>query len=126
MADLIERGTRHLNGKLRSHASRQVVYSRPGTALTATVPATVGSTVLSLSDGMGGTRIVRTDRTYGIDAADLAAFGEPLPGDKVAETAGGVTYTHDVLPYGGTEPCWRWADGCHLRYLIHAKQTGVA
>jgi len=130
MADVLRDGAVWLAGKLKAFASRTVLYRRG--AVEVSVQATVGRTLLRLTDGYGGVRMERTDRDFLIAAADLAAafgpsFGEPEPGDRVTETGeDGAVHTFEALPYGGTEPCWRWADDYRVLYRIHCKQVGVA
>lgn len=126
MGNLAERGAAWLRDKLQANASREVVYSRGASSVT--LRATPGSTLLQLDDGTGGTRIERTDRDFLIPAADLVLGGvavHPERGDEIREADGGVTYVFEVLPYGGTEPCWRWADHYRNVYRIHAKLVGT-
>lgn len=122
MGDLIESGVGWLKDKLKAHASRQVVYRR-GTIQTS-VQATVGRTLLRLSDSYGQVRMVWTDRDFLIPAADLILDGNPtLPrrGDEIVETVGSETHVYVVLA-PGDEPEWRWSDPYKTVLRIHTKQ----
>jgi hypothetical protein len=125
MPDLLQTGSDWLADKLKTHASRQVVYRRG--ALEVAVAATVGRTLLKLDDGYGGVRMEWTDRDFLIHAADLVLGGSPtLPerGDLIRETQGTKTFIYEVMA-PGKEPPWRWSDVYRKLLRIHTKQVGT-
>lgn len=108
-----------LAGKLRDHASREVVYRRGTDA--ASVQAVVGRTLLKLDDGYGGVRMEWTDRDFLIPAEMLVLGGAaalPQRGDRIEDD--GAEY--EVLA-PGQEPEWRWSDPRHRLLRIHTKRV---
>ena len=121
MSDLLESGQAWLAGKLKSHASREVVYLRG--ASQATVSATIGRTLLKLDDGYGGIRMEWTDRDFLIQATEIDFGGGPVSperGDRIQETAGSVVSTYEVTAYGG-DPPFRPSDPFGIVLRIHTK-----
>lgn len=90
-----------------------VTYTRDSSA--AALTAWVGNTDRDAAGLAGGEYVVRvrTDRDYLLRYADLAAFGEPQPGDTLTETVGGETEVYEVIPRGGVLPPWDWQDSAH-------------
>ena len=126
MRDLLESGQQWLASQLRQHAARPVVYRRGASEVT--VPATIGRTLLKLSDGYGGVRMQWTDRDYLIRAADLVLGGHqtlPQRGDRIREVQGDKVYVYEVLAPSG-EPEWRWSDVFRTTLRIHAKQIDAS
>lgn len=120
MGDIIARGQAFLAAKLKAHASRTVTYRRGASSVS--VQATIGTSLLSVGDGAGGTRVVRTDRDYLIAAADLVLGGvavTPVRGDVITDAAAPAG-DYEVMPYEG-EPCWRYADPTGYMLRIHTK-----
>ncbi len=97
-----------------------VLYTRSGT--TRTITAVVGRTVFS-SNLDGGPRIEFGDRDYLIEADELAAFGDPVLGDRITEVIDGTTRVWEVKTPGTGEPAWRWSDPQHTRYRVHTVQV---
>lgn len=123
--DLVERGMRWLADKLAAHNSETVVYRR-GVA-SVSVVATVGRTLLSLSDGVGGQRVEWTDADFLIKATDLVISGSaatPARGDRIRRTRSGLVLIYEVMA-PASEPPWKWADEFRLVYRIHTKQVGT-
>lgn len=121
MANRLADGEAWLNAKLRQSGSTSIEYRRGAQAVPLT--ATLGSTLLKLSDGAGGVRMEWTDKDFLIVAADLAAagiVGEPKRGDRVV--CEGIVY--ELLPIDG-EPPWRWSDAHRTRLRIHTKKIGA-
>lgn len=123
MADFLEEGVAWLSDKAREDMSRPVTYSRGGMRLE-DIQATIGSTLLSLSDDLGGTKIERTDRDFLIAAEDMQYLGKlvvPERGDVITEIHDDVTYTYQVMA-PSPEPVWRWSDQYRTTMRIHAKE----
>lgn len=81
-----------------------------------TIRAVVGRTVFRATDADGIWTRIET-RDFIVPKELLAS--EPQVGDEI-EFLG---HTYEVLSPPG-EPCWRWSDGFHTAYRIHAKHTG--
>lgn len=123
MADLLKIGSDWLAAQFKAFASQTVTYVRGDS--TVSVSATVGRTLLKLSDETGGVRMEWTDRDYLIQAAELVIGGvpiEPRQGDKIRETVGTTVNVYEVLA-PGNEPVWRWSDGYGKVRRIHAKHV---
>lgn len=122
--DLLQSGLAWLGDQLQAHASREVVYRRGSVSVT--LRATVGQTLLKLTDEFGGVRMVWTDRDYILRAADLAAGGishPPQRGDRVLETVGGITHAYEVAA-PANEPHWKWQDGNRDVLRVHTVDVG--
>lgn len=121
MADLLESGQDWLAGKLKAHASREVLYLRGASQVP--VSATIGRTLLKLDDGYGGIRMEWTDRDYLIQAVEID-FGSgpvtPQRGDRIQDTVGSIVSTYEVAAYGG-EPPFRPSDPFGIVLRIHTK-----
>lgn len=124
MADLLKTGAEWLRDRLKAHASRQVTYRRAAASVTLT--ATVGSSLLKVASGSyGEMQLVRTDRDYLIDAADLVlndTVVEPAAGDQIDDDTDGRTY--EVLAPRG-EPPWRYSDNRRTILRVHCKDVGA-
>ena len=97
MATLMARGQALLARKGVVAAGVSVTYTRDSSA--AALTAWVGNTDRDAAGLAGGEYVVRvrTDRDYLLRYADLAAFGEPQPGDTLTETVGGETEVYEVI-----------------------------
>lgn len=115
---LLARGNSTLERKRAGATARAVVYARG--AEWAAVNATPNRLVSEqVTDAGVGLRLDQWD--WILRAADLAAFGDPAPGDFIRDTdAGGVTRVYIVAGNAG-EPVWRWADEDRLALRIHTK-----
>lgn len=119
MSDLLETGITWLADMLKARAGRTIIYRRGN--MEVTVTATVGHTLLRLSDGQGGTRMEWTDRDLLIRASDLILAGVitiPIRGDQVID---GET-VYEVAASGG-EPAWRYSDPFKKILRIHTKEV---
>ena len=121
MTDLLESGQNWLAGKLKTHASREVVYLRGASHIA--VSATIGRTLLKLDDGYGGIRMEWTDRDFLIQAAEIDFGGGPVSperGDCIQDTVGSIVSTYEVTAYGG-EPPFRPSEPFGIVLRIHTK-----
>ena len=100
---------------------REVTYWR------ATQPVQVkvntSKTAFEIDDGYGGTRIVWTDMTFLVPAADLVLNGQPVIPKRhdIIETDTGLRY--EVLaPVGQSE--WQYVDPFNKLMRIHTMAIG--
>lgn len=110
---------------IRRLAGVTVTYHRG--AFSVELPATVGSTDITILDGNGFQTIV-SSRDYLIEAAALVLDGEqvePQKGDLIVEVIDGQTCTHQPLDLNG-EPSFRYSDPARSQLRIHTKQTARA
>ncbi|MBA2626726.1 MAG: hypothetical protein H0U85_01830 [Gemmatimonadales bacterium] len=124
MADRIRDRLEWFQRRLQNHAAGQVVYQLGG--LEVEVPATIGRTLLKVSDGQGGFQMHWTDRDFLIAAVHLVLAGvgvEPTRGAQIREAVGGQVELYEVLA-PGQEPVWRWSDPHRTIYRIHTKLVG--
>ncbi|QDV85472.1 hypothetical protein [Planctomycetes bacterium TBK1r] len=121
MTDMLRNGQSWLAQKLKTHASRLVVYQRND--VEAELPATIGRSTYEQDDGEGV--ITRSQvRDFLIDTSDLllSAIGSlPRRGDRISETDGDTTFIFEVMSLGG-DPPWRYSDPFRLKIRIHTKQ----
>lgn len=127
MSDMIAEALGVLTETFVSFASRAVTYSRGGVAIT-DVPATIGSKLLKVDDGMGGLRFEYTDMDFLIASRFLVlpADSQPLTPNRGDLIIVAMTYdiqTFEVFPFG-SEPHWRWSDPNQTMYRIHTKLIG--
>ena len=112
---MLKSGIDALRAIQMANIASDVVYRRLG-GETAAIKAVVGRTVFRSTDESGiWTRVETRDF---IVAKELLSQ-EPEVGDEI-EFLG---HTYEVLSPNG-EPAWRWSDGFHTAYRIHAKNTG--
>lgn len=116
MADLMQVGQQWLADKLIATASRSVTYRR-GAALV-TLNATIGTSILKVSDGLGGISIERTDRDYLLKAVDLGALAPPCAGDRIDDDS----EQYEVLAPKG-EPVYRQSDPFSIMLRVHCKKV---
>lgn len=121
--DLLARGLDWLSAKLKTKASRTVIYRRG--AASVTLAAVLGRTRIDVEDAEGVT--VRSYvRDFLLRADDLRLGGDrilPQPGDRIEEAADDGTYIHEVLPLAGGD-CWRWSDPHRTIIRVHTRQVG--
>lgn len=110
--------------------SREVEYSRTtgGATDSCVLNATVGTSVLKVSDDVGNVRIVRPDRDYLVTAADLILGGAvtlPQRGDRIRDPQddGTVSVYEVVAPSG--EPEWRPSDPDGIKLRVHCKRIAT-
>jgi len=123
VADMLADGLAFLSEALLANASKSVVYSRG--AASVTLQAIIGSSLLRLTDGQGGSFIERTDRYYLFAPGDLvlnSVTTTPQRGDRIAETTAGAATVYEVMPPDG-EPPWRYSDPHRNLYRVHAKRV---
>lgn len=121
---MLHKGAEWLNRKLKQHAGETLVYSRGAHSVEITAPK--GKTLLSITDGLGGTRIEWTDADFLIMASELILNGaqvEPERGDRITHTVDGASTVYEVRAPQG-EPPWRWSDSFNVTMRVHAKKVG--
>src|ERR1041384_4981025 len=121
MTDLLGRGGAFLADQRTRHMSRTVTYQRGSDSVS--VMATVGKTEGTVAREHGVAESYQV-RDYLILAKDLILSGLPIlpqAGDKIfeADIDAGFTYTFQVCPPPGSEPCYRESGGYHLTLRIH-------
>lgn len=121
MADLLEDSSAWLAGMNRRYRGRSVVYARAGTS--AEVTATVGKTAFEVPSDYGIPETLET-RDYLIAVSDLAAFGEPAPGDQVQETLNGQVEIFEVMA-PASQPHFVFSDPYRQTFRIHTKHVGT-
>lgn len=121
MQDLIAAGGAWFDAMRRQHLSVSVAYTRAGSMVPITVPATVGMSRWDSVDASG--QLVRYEtRDYLIGVDDLPAA--PARGDRIAETDyTGKTSRYEVTAVGGNNP-WQWADRGQRIRRIHTTLLG--
>lgn len=110
-----------LNDVLDEHVALSVTYQRG--IVSATVSATVGQTVFESDSEYGVLKI--ESRDYLISADNLTTFGEPVRGDKIIETQGTNSVTHEVLDITGIPP-FSYCDQSRKRLRVHTKRITTA
>lgn len=117
MTGYIADGIDWLADTLDEHVGQSVTYQRGQTS--EAVTACVGSSQFETDGEFGVLRIEARD--YLITTARLATFGEPRRGDKIIETQGGDTVTHEVLDVAGVPP-FSYCDNSRQRLRVHTKR----
>ncbi len=115
---LLDRGNRFLNKALPRAGAVAITYTRPGTALTATIAdAVAGVPVANVTQpGQQNARVETQERDYLIPAASLP-FGPPVEGDRIVQEGVG-TFRVAKLPAGKE---WVWSDVERTLYRVHTK-----
>lgn len=125
MSQMTAAGAAWLAGTLKSSASLTGTYSRG--ALSVPLQMTLGGSLLATQDGLGNTKVERTDRDFLFTAQDLVAGGISLPpqlGDRITVTPGETTEVYELLPYGRNEPLYRYEDPFETIVRVHGKYRG--
>jgi hypothetical protein len=121
MTDLLDTGAAWLAAQQKSHAARDVTYSRA--AQSVVVKATKGQSRFEVTDTNGSqTTITGTD--FIVRRADLHFGGtevEPVTGDRITDS--GLLY--EVMSIPG-EPVSRETDQYRYQHRIHTKLIGAA
>lgn len=127
MPNVFQVATDFLNAQLKAYASVFATMERDGQLLEAMV--TLGSQMLRVTDRSGNTKVERTDRDIGIEAADHVINGlivEPQAGDNwyidLDDGAGILQY--EVMSPNNEGP-WRYSDSHRKRLRIHTKFVGA-
>lgn len=124
MANRFASAAARLHQRLGSHAGVDIVYLRQ--AASVAVVASIGQTLFQSDNGTGVTSEFES-RDFLVAAADLVLDGSqtlPKAGDRIRETAGGVTYVYEIMA-PGNEPVWRYSDRERLMLRIHTKQVAT-
>lgn len=127
MPNVFQVATDFLNAQLKAYASVPATMERDGQLLE-NVMVTLGSQMLRVTDRSGNTKVERTDRDIGIEAADHVLNGvrvEPKAGDNwyidLDDGAGLLQY--EVMSPNNEGP-WRYSDSHRKRLRIHTKFVG--
>jgi hypothetical protein len=118
MADMLSIGASWLTDQLRASAAVTVAYVRAGN--TATVPATIGSSMFE-SQGQSGVVEQWESRDYIVKTAELP-YGEPRRGDRIYEELDGVSQIYEVSSPRGV-PLFRFGDAFQTCVRIHTKKV---
>lgn len=121
MADVIRSGAAWLADQLKASAGATVEYRR-GNA-TATATAVVGRSVFESQDQSGVSETWES-RDYIFKAADFP-HSEPMRGDKIVETLGGLSIAFEVVSPRGV-PLFHNGDPFHQTIRVHTKRVGIA
>lgn len=116
MADLLQSANAFLRSQRASCMAHAATYSRLSTSVTVNVTVGLRDQVVNAADG--SVMMIVHSRDFILTAADLAAFTEPLRGDRIVDDG----HTYEVLPMESV-PCWQWADQGHIDYRIHTKEV---
>ena len=96
----------------------EVTYQRKGAA-----PITLTAIAESINYGgldNEGMTTTATGRNYTFAVGDIP--GEPMPGDRIMETIGGVPCAHEVMPLPGSKRAARLLNGAK-RWLVHTERV---
>jgi hypothetical protein len=126
LPNLLEQSAAWLADQRETHLATPVIYQRGGDNVE--VSATMGQTVFRFDDSAGATvRFVSRDFLVRVEHLVINGVAiEPQRGDQVIETSGGKVYTHEVMPFSGDEPEWRYSDPQRTTYRIHTKLIETA
>lgn len=116
MPNLMTRGATWLGSRLQTAGGRSVTYRR-GNQEPVTLTATPTRIVYEVaqSDGLV-TQVESWD--WIITAVDLGF--DPIPGDEIRETIGGVDKVYEVFEIG-TKPCFEWTDTAGVLLTVHSR-----
>lgn len=117
--DLIATGAQWLAGQRGLHMARAVQYVVAGGS-TVAVDATRGRTEFEVVQGDSTVRVESVDWIVPFDALE----SEPKRGDRIVESAGGSTWTYEVLADAGIPP-FSWCDASRTGYRVHTKLVVV-
>lgn len=120
MADAIRSGVAWLATQLQAHAGSEVEYRR-GNA-TETVTAVVGRSVFESQDSSGVTEAWEA-RDYIVKTTEFP-HSEPIRGDRIVETVGGVETVFEVVAPRGV-PLFHYGDSFHQTIRVHTKRIGT-
>ena len=120
MTDILETGEAWLTEQNIAHRGRTVAYSRGDTS--ASVTAVLGRSMLR-APGEFGTYQEIEHNDFLIQVADLAAFDEPEPGDRVTVTLNDNAEIFEVMAPLDV-PVFDYSDSYRMLYRIHTKRVG--
>lgn len=118
MADMVREGAAWLASQLSNAAGFTVTLKRG--ELSATVSATVGRSTFETQTQSGFVESWES-RDYIVLASDYP-WSEPVRGDTVEETVGGITSIYEVTSPQGT-PLFHHSDGFQNSIRIHTKRV---
>ncbi len=123
MPDMLAAGAAWLTSQLNAAASTTITYRRGSDE--AEVTATIGRSDFEAT-GQSGVIENWESRDFLIPTDDLP-FGEPLRGDTIVESAGGLEVEYEVAAPRGV-PVFRYGDAFRSIVRVHTKQSsdGVA
>lgn len=125
MSNIDEVGSVFLEAQRHRHRSSPVTYWRGTNCVQ--VQATLGRTPWEQVDAQGV--LVQTEsRDYLLRTVDLVLAGVmtlPIAGDRITEVQNGVTYSYEVMSFGGEGP-WRYSDAQRQTLRIHTKLVSRA
>ena len=119
---LLTDGVALLNETLDTECGVSLTYSRGG--VSATLTGSVGQTNFETDSEFGILRIESRDFLITRSRLTAAGFGEPKRGDRITETQGSDTVTHEVLEQAGIPP-FSYSDFGRTRLRIHTKRVTV-
>lgn len=119
MPDMLAAGAAWLTSQLNAAAGTTVTYRRGSDE--ADITATIGQSQFEATNQSG---VIENweSRDFLVPIEQLP-FGEPVRGDLVVETAGGLELEYEVAAPRGV-PVFRYGDAFRSIVRIHTKQTG--
>jgi len=116
MTDMLTTGITWLDTKRKAFMGKAAVYRRSGTDIA--VAVTMAATAYESADE--SITVTANMQDFIISVADLATLTPvtPTAGDLIIVGA----HTYEAMNLGA-ENCWRWTDGSHIAFRIHAKQV---
>lgn len=109
-----------LDAMRTAYNAQNVIYRRMSVSIP--IAATPVRPVFMVMDA--DSMILQSEaRDFLISAALLIISGNvstPKAGDWIEQTAAGIRYTFEVMPFGA-EPAWRWSDTQYQTLRIHTK-----
>ena len=118
MPDMLAAGAAWLTQQLNAAAGTTVTYRRGSDE--AEVTATIGRSDFEAADQSGV--IENWEARDYLVPTDQLPFGEPLRGDVIVETSGGLDLEYEVAAPRGV-PVFRYGDAFRSIVRIHTKQT---
>jgi hypothetical protein len=120
MPDMLAAGAAWLTSQLNAAAGTTVTYRRGSDE--AEITATIGRSDFEAQDQNGV--IENWEARDYLVPTDQLPFGEPLRGDVIVETSGGVDLDYEVAAPRGV-PVFRYGDAFRSIVRIHTKQTAA-
>jgi hypothetical protein len=134
VSNLLQQGSDWLQAQRAAFMSSPVTYTSmasviqiPAVGTEIEWSATVGRTQFEQVDTATGAVLRTESRDYIGTAADLIVDGrvvEPLVGDFIVQTVGGVRATYEVMSFGA-EPAFRYEDSDRLTVRVHTKRVNA-
>jgi hypothetical protein len=118
MPDMLAAGAAWLTSQLNAAAGTTVTYRRGSDE--AEITATIGRSDFEAADQNGV--IENWEARDYLVPTDQLPFGEPLRGDVIVETSGGLDLEYEVAAPRGV-PVFRYGDAFRSIVRIHTKQS---